>query len=167
MTQPRPLTPDDAPRYVALRLRMVTESPWSFLGTPGDDAGLDEAIMAQRLAEPENKIFAVEGDAGELIAAAGIYRSPRIKTQHKANIWGVYVAPEARGRGLGRAVMQSAIDAARTWPGVCVISLSVTERAPAAKALYESLGFKTWGVEPNATGLDGQYIDEIWMQLVL
>ena len=203
---PRPLTPDDAPRYVALRQRMLIDTPFSFLGMPGDDDALKIEVMRERIAGPGNAVIGVDGDAhlpapspwgeggpdlsgpgegslqtnptckqvgppdagrGEppLIAVAGVYRSPRIKTQHKANIWGVYVAPEARGRGLGRAVVQGAIDLARTWPGVHVVCLSCSERAAAALALYRSMGFVQWGLEPDAVRIDDESAAEVHMQL--
>jgi hypothetical protein len=47
------------------------------------------------------------------------------------------------------------------------VHLSVSERAEVASALYESLGFVTWGVEPAALRFDGANVAERHMQLVL
>jgi GNAT superfamily N-acetyltransferase len=52
----------------------------------------------------------------------------------------LYVVPERRGKGLGRALMQSAIDAARD-AGADHMDLGTSEADVAARALYESLGF--------------------------
>ena len=71
------------------------------------------------------------------------------------------------GRGLARAVTTAAIDTARSWRGVTVIGLSVSASAPEAIALYESLGFERWGVEPDAVRIDGVSHAEVHMALDL
>jgi ribosomal protein S18 acetylase RimI-like enzyme len=52
----------------------------------------------------------------------------------------LYVVPRRRGRGLGRALMQAALAAARRH-GADHIELGTSETDVAARALYESLGF--------------------------
>jgi ribosomal protein S18 acetylase RimI-like enzyme len=52
----------------------------------------------------------------------------------------LYVAPECRGRGLGRALMETAIEVARAR-GAAWMDLGTSEDDVAARALYESLGF--------------------------
>jgi ribosomal protein S18 acetylase RimI-like enzyme len=52
----------------------------------------------------------------------------------------LYVVPERRGRGLGRALMEAAIALARDR-GAADIHLGTSEDDVAARALYESLGF--------------------------
>lgn len=145
------------------------ESPWAFLGAPGDDTGSEPAIIAERIADPENAILGVfdERDPSQLLAVAGVFRQKRIKLRHRAGIWGVYCDPAARGRGLGRAVVQAAIDTARSWPGVKLIGLAVTARSPKVRALYESLGFIHWGTEPDSIEIDGVGADDHYLCLRL
>jgi ribosomal protein S18 acetylase RimI-like enzyme len=52
----------------------------------------------------------------------------------------LYVVPERRGRGLGRALMLAAIELARRT-GADHMDLGTSEDDVAARALYESLGF--------------------------
>jgi ribosomal protein S18 acetylase RimI-like enzyme len=52
----------------------------------------------------------------------------------------LYVVPERRGHGLGRALMKAAIDEARAR-GADYMDLGTSEDDVAARALYESLGF--------------------------
>jgi ribosomal protein S18 acetylase RimI-like enzyme len=52
----------------------------------------------------------------------------------------LYVVPAWRGRGLGRALMEAAIETARER-GADSIDLGTSEADVAARALYESLGF--------------------------
>ena len=60
----------------------------------------------------------------------------------------LYVAPERRGQGLGRALMQAAMDAARR-EGATYMDLATGEDDVAARALYESLGFSNRGGRPD------------------
>ena len=52
----------------------------------------------------------------------------------------LYVVPERRGFGLGRALMERAIEAARRR-GADYMDLGTSETDTAARHLYESLGF--------------------------
>jgi ribosomal protein S18 acetylase RimI-like enzyme len=52
----------------------------------------------------------------------------------------LYVAPEKRGQGRGRAIMEAALEVARRQ-GADYIDLGTSETDTAARALYESLGF--------------------------
>jgi GNAT superfamily N-acetyltransferase len=52
----------------------------------------------------------------------------------------LFVVPDRRGQGIGRALMDAAIDVARR-EGAADMSLATGEDDVAARALYESLGF--------------------------
>jgi ribosomal protein S18 acetylase RimI-like enzyme len=58
----------------------------------------------------------------------------------------LYVVPDRRGQGMGRALMEAAMDLARR-EGADYMDLNTGEDDDAARALYESLGFnRTAGV---------------------
>src|SRR5690606_5824131 len=111
------LTPSDAERFARFREEMLTDSPWAFASTLEDDDSLDLVHMRRVLGERENAIIAVEA-AETLVATAGILRMNSSKFSHRAKLWGVFVTPDHRGRGLGRAVTTAAIELARSWEGV-------------------------------------------------
>jgi len=52
----------------------------------------------------------------------------------------LYVVPDRRGQGLGRALMETAIELARA-KGATHMDMGTSEEDVAARALYESLGF--------------------------
>jgi len=60
----------------------------------------------------------------------------------------LYVVPERRGHGLGRALMEAAIELARA-EGADYMDLGTGEDDVAARALYESLGFDNRGGRPE------------------
>ena len=60
----------------------------------------------------------------------------------------LYVAPGRRGEGLGRALMEAAIEAARE-KGADYMDLGTAETDHAARGLYESLGFSNREGKPD------------------
>jgi ribosomal protein S18 acetylase RimI-like enzyme len=60
----------------------------------------------------------------------------------------LYVVPSRRGQGLGRALMETAIETARS-EGATYMDLGTGEDDVAARALYESLGFSNRGGKPD------------------
>jgi ribosomal protein S18 acetylase RimI-like enzyme len=104
-------------------------------------------VIAQRL--PARVVFgAWQGES--LVGVVGAMQSPKRKTRHSATVWGLYVAPEARDHGIGRALMDALLAEVRAWPEVARVTLSVVDRAVAARGLYSALGFVEFGREPDA-----------------
>lgn len=60
----------------------------------------------------------------------------------------LYVVPEKRGHGLGRSLMEAAIELARER-GADYMDLGTSETDVAARALYESLGFSNLEGKPD------------------
>jgi len=171
----RALEPGDAEAYFALRAEMLASTPLSFSASPGDDFANDvEGVRARLAGAPDNVIlgaFGPEDASGAsretLVGAVGVVRMGRRKTAHAVHLWGVYVRPAVRRRGVGRRLMEAALAHARTLEGVCVARLGVSSEAPGARALYESVGFRAWGVEERALFVDGAFRDEVHMTLFL
>ncbi len=162
----RILTVADVPAFTTLRREALRDSPWAFAASEDSDVGVNAELMTQRIAEPGQAIVGAF-DADRLIGMAGMVRNRHGKMAHRANIWGVYVTPSARGRGVAEAIIRDLLTIARTWPGLDSVSLQVSTRAEGAKRLYERLGFKQWGVEPAALRLDGIAYDEAHMVIML
>ena len=100
----------------------------------------------QRLAERVRELMA-SGDTAVLIGGPG--PDGLAVLRFRLSIWTeglecylaeLYVVPERRGHGLGRALMQAAIEEARAR-GADYMDLGTSEDDVAARALYESLGF--------------------------
>ncbi|TXJ72969.1 GNAT family N-acetyltransferase [Streptomyces lavendulae] len=81
---------------------------------------------------------------------------------HILTIQGFVVAEEARGRGLGRALIRAAVAEARAR-GARRLNLRVLGHNTPARKLYEAEGFTVEGVSPDEFLLDGTYVDDISM----
>lgn len=163
----RALGEADLEAYVALRQEALRDTPLAFASSPDDDfasnvEGLRESIRRA----PDWMIFGAF-DSARLTGSAGLFRDRHLKAAHKMHLWGMYVTPTARGRGLGSELMDAVIAHARAVPGIDWIYLGVSSAAPAARRLYERKGFELWGVEPDALRENGQSADEFRMALRL
>lgn len=78
------------------------------------------------------------------------------KFQHKGDIGAIYVIPEQRGKGIAKALIEAALEQARAINELEVISLSVNNDNAAAKQVYESCGFKGYGIEPKGLRVNGR-----------
>lgn len=159
----RRLTPADAPEFRALRLSALREEPTAFGSSHEEEVVFPPETTAARLAEhPDQGAFgAFDGD--RLIGLVTLRREAPRKLRHKGMVYGLYVAPEARGQGVGRALLVQALALAESVPELLQVSLSVNAGNGAAIALYESLGFQTFGREPGALRVDGVLHDELHM----
>ncbi|MDQ0058074.1 GNAT family N-acetyltransferase [Paenibacillus harenae] len=90
----------------------------------------------------------------------GFVREHKKKLNHKGTIWGTYVAQEFRGQGIGRKLLEETLLRASKLDGLSQVNLGVITNNAAAKSLYESCGFRSYGVEKNAMKYDGKYLDE-------
>ena len=162
----RALRADDADAYVTIRSAALLDAPLAFAASPGDDIAASAAAVREQLGcAPESMIFGAFDP--QLVGVVGLYRDRHQKAVHKVHVWGMYVAPSHRRRGIAASLVQAALDHARTLPGASWIHLAVSEAAPAAQRLYERAGFTVWGTEPEALRHDGRSVVEHHMALRL
>jgi ribosomal protein S18 acetylase RimI-like enzyme len=159
----RKLVPDDAEAFQAIRLRGLLEIPSAFSASHEEEADTPLAVIAERLTPtPEGSILGAFFE-GTLAGIIGIQRESQKKLAHKAYVWGMYVAPEFRRAGVGRALVSRALEIAGRELGVRSVSLGVNTRNDAAIALYTSMGFRTYGTEVGFLKVDGELHDEHMM----
>lgn len=153
----RRLVPADAPAFRALRQRCLAEERHAFTPTSDEEAALPLAHTEVRLAENRatGGVIGAFDYHGALVAIAGVERETRAKRAHTALIRSVYVAPEARGHGLGERIVGAALAFAAEMPGVARVTLGVVETNAAAVRLYQRLGFVEVGREPDYLRVNG------------
>jgi ribosomal protein S18 acetylase RimI-like enzyme len=163
----RALRPEDAAVFQALRLQGLLECPTAFASSHAEEVGTALTTVAERLAAQDDRAVVGAFDAGVLVGIVGLQRESMRKLAHKAHVWGVYVAPPARGAGTGRAMLEAALGFAASSLGVRQVTLGVNEQNAAAIALYRGLGFETFGVERGFLCVDGVLHDELQMVRIL
>ena len=162
----RRLLVEDAAALMSLRREALETDPLAFGASIEDDRGLDLDLVRGSLADVgEQAVFGCF-DGEELTGMVGVIRASKVKQRHTGIIWGMYVTPRARNQGAGRALLDAAVAQARAW-GLEQVQLSVTEPAVAAKRMYESAGFRSWGRQPRALHWQGRFVDEHHLVLEL
>ena len=162
------LNDNDANEWCRLRLEALTNDPEAFSSSVEEHHALTPKDVRSRLESAAEDSFVIGAfrDA-RLIATVGFFRDKGPKNRHKGRVWGVYVTPRERGAGLAKEMMKRLLERAAQTEGIEQILLAVTTTQKAARRLYQSFGFETFGTEPLALKIGVKYIDEEYMILRL
>ena len=122
----------DAPDVQALARAQQAEMAGLYEG----EADIGPARAAEEFVEPVGVFLVVRDDDGRAVACGGVTRFDETRGELKR----MYVAPEMRGRGLGRRLLVELEDAARRL-GYEGLVLETGDRQPEALGLYASSGY--------------------------
>jgi ribosomal protein S18 acetylase RimI-like enzyme len=153
-----------------IRLLSLKDSPTAFLATHEDELKTPEEKWKMRISgslKSEVGVTLVAKMNGKVAGLVGVQFMQHTKVRHIAHIWGTFVAPEYRGLGIGRKLMDGIIDAAKNHPGIKKIKIEVVPEQISAFELYKKLGFQLIGVSHGDLCVDGTYYDEILMEMML
>jgi GNAT superfamily N-acetyltransferase len=118
------LTAADAEAWWHLRLEMLRNDPASFADSAEEHQSTSIETARERLGAGDSSSNFVLGlFEGKLAGTAGFFRRRHNKERHKGHVWGVYVRPQSRGQGAGRALMQQIIHHARGIEGLEQVTL--------------------------------------------
>lgn len=104
---------------------------------------------------------------GELIGTVRLQPRHSPKRSHCADFMAMFVRSEKRNQGVGRALLETAIEKARQIDGLEQLELSVSSDALSALHVYENVGFQSTGVLRRQIKLGNDYHDYLtmWMPL--
>ena len=139
----RRLRSDEVELLRDVRLRALQDSPWAFGSSHARELG-HSAERWQRFADQVDSVIYVAMEDGACIGMAGGFMPADLAGT--VQLWGMWVAPEGRRRGHGRALL-AAVVAWAADRGAETVRLDVTdtERALPAAALYRAAGFVATG----------------------
>jgi len=164
----RLLTADDAEAWWHLRLEALRNDPASFADSTNEHMETTAETTRELLSKnsPADNFIVGAFEGAKLIGTAGFFRRKNNKERHKGHVWGVYVRPESRGKGVARTLMQEIIRRARDMEGVEQITLVASANFP-AHHLYTAMGFQSYGLEPHSLKIGAEYVDDVLMVLFL
>jgi RimJ/RimL family protein N-acetyltransferase len=167
MIELRVLSAQDAAEFQRLRLEALRDSPTAFSSSYEDERDRDLAKIAERISPERLGLIFGAFDGGRLVGTAGFRREGGRKLEHKSFIWGMYVTPTHRRRGIGRQLIESVLSHAASLSGLRRINIGANAANSPAIALYEATGFKSYGMERAFLIVDGVEQDEILLSYVI
>ncbi len=149
------LGPGEGPRLREVRLRALRDSPDAFGSSYDREIAFDPETWAQRLANPES-CWWVATRAGQDVGLVCV-----LLEEQDAHLVSMWVAPEARGAGVGSRLVDQAVDWAR-GTGAGRIGLWAVDGNHAARALYARKGFTPSGqvmaLPSNPAVMESHYV---------
>ena len=151
----------DVLAYRELMLEAYALAPDAFTTTAEERAKEPESWWVKRIGNPQGLQVSFGAEVEDrFVGTVALEYAGKPKTRHSALLIGMYVRQHARCNGIGRLLLDAALNHASERAGVQVVTLTVTEGNQHAIRLYERAGFEVWGTQPLAiatpSGLKGK-----------
>lgn len=157
----RPSAESDIPAIAAIYAHAVSHGTASFeLEPPGEE---EMARRRAALLDGGYPYLVAERD-GEILgyAYAGAYRTrPAYRSTVEDSI---YVAPQAQGQGVGRALLEALIQACEALDFRLMVAVIGDEESKGSINLHRSLGFEPVGVLKGIGYKHGRWLSTVLMQ---
>jgi GNAT superfamily N-acetyltransferase len=140
--------------YRDVRLQALTESPDSFTATLADEADRDEQFWRERMTR-SHRLLADRGAEAQGIVSLGPYE----QEASAAEVFGLYVVPNARGTGVAWRLVEAAAALANQQGYLQLYYWAGTDNARAV-GFAKNFGFRTTGYRRPSRGSDLQLGEE-------
>jgi len=159
----RPADPADAEPLTRLAEAVSAEPEAWLISAAGEwrSVGEERRYLKALRRYPHAAVFVAERDDGAVVGRLSVARDTHPASSHVADL-GLMVAKEARRQGVGRAMLQAAVDWA-AGAHVRKLELHVFPWNEAAIALYEAFGFSREGYRKGHYQRSGEDVDVILM----
>jgi RimJ/RimL family protein N-acetyltransferase len=159
----RRATAADVEALRELRLEGLRSHPVAFGTDYETDSNRSRQEWEKRL---QDSAIYMAWDGETAVGMAGIYPGRSRKTGHQASVWGVYVRPGFRDRGLAGKLIEHCLQWARESQ-LRIVYIAAASTNTAAIRCYARCGFSVYGLQPKALLYDGVYYDELLMAQAL
>jgi RimJ/RimL family protein N-acetyltransferase len=157
----RRATPADAAELVAMAREIGAEPEgWLIATSDWRSAGHERRYLRSVRHTPHAAVYVAEAPEG-LVGRLSLARDPHPASSHVADL-GLMVASSHRRRGIGRMLLEQAVEWARQT-GISKLELHVFPHNAPALALYESFGFVREGYRRGQYRRGAGYVDAVLM----
>ena len=151
----RTIIPSDNPAIASVIRNTLTEFGAAKPGTAYYDTATDDMYSSFQAPGSRYHVGLIDG---HIAGGGGIYPSAGLP-QGVCELVKMYLAPEARGKGLGRQLIQQSLSFARDY-GYEQVYIETMPELQKAMAIYEKFGFHYLDAPMGNTG---HYGCSIWM----
>jgi phosphinothricin acetyltransferase len=157
----RPAEAADAEALAAIYGHHVLHGFGTFEEVPPPPAEMDQR---RRAVVDHGLPYLVAEEAGRVLGYA--YAAPfRARAAYRYTVEdSIYVAPEAVGKGVGRALLSATLDACAAMGLRQVVAVIGDTENAASIGLHRALGFEHTGVGKSLGYKHGRWVDIVWMQ---
>jgi RimJ/RimL family protein N-acetyltransferase len=161
----RPAEPGDAEALTRLAEAVSAEPEAWLISSNGEwrSVGDERRYLKALRRYPHAAVFVAERSDGALVGRLSVARDQHPASSHVADL-GLMVAHDARGQGIGTALLQAAVDWARD-AGIRKLELHVFPWNEPAMRLYEKFGCEREGYRKRHYRRDGEDVDAVLMAL--
>ena len=159
----RPADPADAEALTRLAESVSAEPEGWLISSNGEwrSVGDERRYLKALRRYPHAAVFVAERADGAVVGRLSVARDQHPASAHVADL-GLMVAKSARRQGVGWALMEAAVDWARTH-GVRKLELHVFPWNEPAIKLYERFGFEREGFRKGHYSRAGEDVDAVLM----
>jgi GNAT superfamily N-acetyltransferase len=144
----RRIRAEEGLRLRTLRLTALGDAPTAFGSTLAREEAFPERVWHERAAGgatgADRATFVAERDGEWIGLATGLAMDPDEPERREPVLVGMFVSPDARGRGVGATLVEAVVEWARAR-GASRLSLWVSVPNLPAIALYTRCGFRRTG----------------------
>lgn len=155
---------DDLPAIVGIYNSTI---PSRIVSADTEPVSVEDRVSWFNAHDPSRRPLWVVEDAGEIAGwlSLGDFYDGRPAYHATAEV-GIYIAEQRRGEGLGRRLVEEAIDRAPEL-GIKTLTAGIFAHNEPSVALFEGFGFQTWARFPRVAELDGTERDLLVLGLRL
>lgn len=138
------LTPERWEEYKTLRLESMQQDPQAFGDKFKEWSEYSDEKWQKRPKDPD-KIILMAEDNNKFVGIIAVHIDHLNENEHEAHIWGMYITPVFRGKGISKMLMNELIEKLKSIDGLHRIELMVSAEQEAAIKSYLSSGFNKIG----------------------
>lgn len=162
----RRLEKSDSEVYFKFRLHGLELHPESFGSGAKDFSKATNEQIKALLSKPLIEDFVLGAFVeNELAGVIGFKREPKLAVSHKGTVWGLFVHPDHRGSGLAKSLLSQLIKVSSENTETEYLRALVTTSNSNAVKLFESAGFKKYGLEEHGIKVGSEYYDQAYLKL--
>lgn len=142
----RPFRPDEWQLYREVRLRALESDPKFFGSRYDDEKAKPDEFWQERLADPQCLVLAVFNES-QLIGMTGAVVDREDPTGVTGKLWGSWIEPSWRNKGLSRKMYEARIAWAKAHPTIKKLVVSHRKSNAVSKRANQRFDFRFTGAK--------------------